>query len=74
MEVVKAKMKHLQKDGISFNVGIDPAEEIWKRFAEGAIPKSFLIDKNGVVRYMSTGGNDTNLNATVLMIKKLLKE
>ncbi|MBN8860374.1 MAG: TlpA family protein disulfide reductase [Sphingobacteriales bacterium] len=74
MELVKAKMKHLQKDGIGFNVGIDPTEEIWKRFAEGAIPKSFLIDKNGIVRYMSTGSNNANLDETVLMIKKLLKE
>lgn len=74
MDVVKNKMKHLQKDGISFNVGIDPTEDIWKRFAEGAIPKSFLIDKNGVVRYMTTGSNDANLDKLVLMIKNLLKE
>jgi len=45
-----------------------------KRFAEGAIPKSFLIDKNGMVRYMTTGSNDANLDAMVLMIEKLLKE
>jgi peroxiredoxin len=74
MEVVKAKMKHLQKNGISFNVGIDPTEDIWKRFAEGAIPKSFLIDKNGVVRYMTTGGSDDNMDKLVTMIKSLLKE
>lgn len=74
IDVVKAKMKHLQKDSINFNVGIDPAKNIWKLLAEGSIPKSFLIDKNGVVRYMTTGNNDTNLNNLVLMIKKLLKE
>jgi len=74
IDVVKTKMKHLQKDGISFNVGIDPAENIWKLFAEGSIPKSFLIDKNGVVRYMTTGNDDSNLNKLALMIKNLLTE
>ncbi len=74
LDVVKAKMKDLQKDSISFNVGIDPTESIWKLFAEGAIPKSFLIDKNGIVRYMTTGGNDTNLNKLILTIKNLLTE
>ena len=74
MDVVKAKMKHLRKDGISFNVGIDPTENIWKLFAEGSIPKSFLIDKNGVVRYMTTGSEDSNLNKLALLIKNLLTE
>lgn len=74
IDIVKAKMKHLQKDGISFNVGIDPTEDIWKLFAEGSIPKNFLIDKNGVIRYMSTGNVDSNLDKLALMIKNLLTE
>lgn len=74
MDVVKAKMRHLQKDGISFNVGIDPTENIWELFADGSIPKSFLIDKNGVVRYMTTGNSDSNLDKLALLIKNLLTE
>lgn len=74
MDVVTAKMKRLKKDGINFNVGIDPGKDIWKLFAEGAIPKSFLIDKNGVVKYMTTGNNDANLDKLASMIKDLLRE
>lgn len=74
IDVVKAKMKRLQKDGISFNVGIDPTENIWELFAEGSIPKSFLIDKNGIVRYMTTGNDDSNVDKLALTIKALLTE
>jgi peroxiredoxin len=72
--VVKAKMKRLQKDGISFNVGIDPTENIWKLFAEGSIPKSFLIDKKGVVRYTTTGNDGSTVDKLAVMIKTLLTE
>lgn len=74
LAVVKTKMKHLQKDGINFNVGIDPTENIWKIFAEGSIPKSFLIDKKGIVRYMTTGNDEANLSKLAVMIKDLLTE
>jgi peroxiredoxin len=74
IDLVKTKMKYLQKDGISFNVGVDPTENIWKLFAEGSIPKNFLIDKNGVVRYMSTGNADSDLDKLALIIKNLLTE
>ncbi len=53
-EKVKEKMTNLKKDGINFNVGIDPNKYIWNHYAKGAIPKNFVIDKNGLIRYVST--------------------
>ena len=67
-------MSNLKKDGINFNVGIDPNESIWKLYAKGAIPKNILIDKNGIIRYVSTGNNEGGLDKITTIIKKLLNE
>ena len=42
----------MKKYGVNFNVGIDPQKEIWDKYATGAIPKSFLIDQNGIIKYI----------------------
>ena len=68
------KMTILKKDGINFNVGIDPSETIWKRYAKGSIPKNFLIDKKGIIRYVSTGNIEGGLDKISTMIKEFLKE
>lgn len=73
-EIVATKMAKLKKDGVNFNVGIDPDSAIWNRYAKGSIPKSFLIDKNGIVRYMSTGNNEDGLDKLAEIIKQLLTE
>lgn len=74
MGTVKTKMTQLKKDGINFNVGIDPDEAIFNLYAKGAIPKNVLIDKYGIIRYVSTGNSEENLNRMSSMIKKLLSE
>ncbi len=73
-EKVVQKMLALKKDGIDFNVGIDPDEQIWNLFAKGAIPKNFLIDQNGIIRYVSTGYADENIEKLAKEIKKLLDQ
>jgi peroxiredoxin len=69
---VALKMLSLKKDGIDFNVGIDPDEEIWKLYAKGAIPKNFLIDQNGIIRYVTTGYTEENVKNISNEINKLL--
>ncbi len=39
-----------------------------------SIPTSFLIDRKGVVRYISSGGGDEEIAALGAMIKRLLEE
>jgi len=73
-ETVLAKMKQLAKDGIMFPVGWDSGDTIWKQLGGSAIPRSILIDKKGVVRYVSTGGGDANVAALVQEITKLVNE
>ena len=74
MEKVKEKMAQLKKESIDFNVGIDPDRSVFHLYAQIGVPRSFLIDKNGVIRYISVGYNEEKLNNITSMINKLLDE
>jgi len=73
-EVVSQKMLEMNKYGVDFNVGYDTNSEIWNQYAKGSIPKNFLIDKNGVIRYTSTGYSEESLDNLVIEIEKLISE
>ncbi len=73
-EKVEKKMDKMKKYGVNFNVGIDPKKEIWNKYATGAIPKSFVIDKNGVIKYISIGNSEGNVDKLASEIKKLIAE
>lgn len=74
-EKVKNKMTQLKQKGIDFNVGIDPNQTIASLYgAKNAIPKNILVDKKGIIRYISTGYSEDNLDNISSMIKKLLDE
>ncbi|MFD2915328.1 TlpA family protein disulfide reductase [Psychroserpens luteus] len=70
--LVEQKMVSLKKKGIEFNVGLDPTKEIWDEYATKYIPKNYLIDKDGVIRYISTGYSEDSMETLVKEIKKLL--
>ena len=72
VQVLK-KVAKLRKDGIDFKFGIDPSEKIWNQYAIKSIPKSFLIDQNGVIKYVSTGNAEGNLDNIAAEIRKLLE-
>lgn len=71
---VQRKMTKMKKYGVDFNVGIDPKEKIWNQYAAGAIPKNFLIDKSGNVKYISVGYSEKNVDKLVTEIKTLLAQ
>ena len=66
------KMKKLAKNGINFNVGYDSNKAISDLYASGSIPKNFLIDQNGVIRYVSTGYSEAGVDKLAIEIQKLL--
>lgn len=72
-EKVVQKMASLKEKGIDFNVGIDPNEIIWSLYAEGGIPKNLIVDKNGIVKYTSTGYSEDNVDKLAKEIKRLLE-
>ncbi len=69
---VKQKISKMKRYGVDFNVGIDPTKEIWNKYATGSIPKSFLIDKNGIIKYISIGNTEGNVDKLAIEINKLL--
>ncbi len=71
---VKQKMYRMKKYGVEFNVGIDPTKEIWNKYSTGSIPKSFLIDQNGIIKYISIGNTEGNVDKLAAEINKLLKK
>jgi len=72
--LVSKKMLNLNEKGIVFNAGYDPDNKIWNNYAKGAIPKNFIIDKKGIIRFTSTGNGEKNVDNLAAKIQKLLKE
>jgi len=71
---VAKKVVKLKSDGLDFNFGIDPKEVIWNQYATNAIPKNFLIDQNGIIKYVAVGNAEGNLDKIASEIKKLLSK
>lgn len=72
--IVAETMADLKKKGIDFNVGLDPDKKIWDKYGTVGIPKNFLIDKDGVIRYVSLGYGETKVDELASEIKKLLEK
>ena len=73
-QIVKDKILYLKERGIEFNVGIDPLKEVWNQYAKGSIPKNVIIDKNGIISYLSTGNDGRSVDVLVDEIQKLIKK
>lgn len=73
-ELVAQKNSELAAKGIVFNPGLDPEKQIWAKYATMYIPKNYLIDKKGVIRYVSTGFKPDAVDNLAREIKKLLAE
>lgn len=71
-EKVQKRIEKLRADGIDLRAGYDLEKRIWNQYAEGAIPKNLVIDRQGTVRYLSTGNGKDNLDNLLKEIKKLL--
>lgn len=69
--VVK-KMTELKDRGVDFNVYLDPKNEFYSAYRKQGIPLNYIIDKNGVVVYISMGYNEDNLQKLAAKIKQLV--
>jgi peroxiredoxin len=72
--IVRKKIQSLRQNGIRFETGIDKEKLIWDKYASGSIPKCFVIDKKGVIRYITLGNSDENIIKIKDGIRKLLTE
>ena len=72
-KIVKKKVMKLKNDNLNFTFGIDTDKKIWNNYATKLIPKNFLIDQNGIIKFVSTGSEEGNLERIAAEIKKLIK-
>ncbi len=73
-EIVSKKMLQFKEKGIDFNVALDPDKNIWNQYATKYIPKNFIIDKDGVIKFISTGNYKGSVDTIAEEIKKLLED
>jgi thiol-disulfide isomerase/thioredoxin len=59
---------------LPYGFAVADSEENDRNYAVGSIPTTFLIDRRGVVRFISTGSGDEENAALNKMIKKLIDE
>ncbi|WP_340065712.1 TlpA disulfide reductase family protein [Ascidiimonas aurantiaca] len=71
---VQKKLAALQEKGVIFDSGLDPDEIIWNQYAQGGIPKNFIIDKNGIIQYVATGNTGKSLDTLKEEAEKYLRE
>ena len=55
-------------------VAVAEAEDNERNYGISSIPTTFLIDRQGRVRFISVGSSDVETAALLKMIKKLLDE
>jgi thiol-disulfide isomerase/thioredoxin len=63
-----------QRNRLPYGVVVDESEENSFNYGVNSIPMSFLIDRNGRLRYISPGASDEEIASLGKMIKKLLDE
>jgi thiol-disulfide isomerase/thioredoxin len=58
LSTVQRRTSKLALDGVIIRPGLDPEKKIWNLYCDGGIPKNIIVDKEGKVRYLSTGRAD----------------
>lgn len=72
--IVAKTIAELRQKGIDFNPGLDPDKSIWSLYGTTGIPKNYLVDKQGVIRYVSTGYSEPGVDNLANEINKLLNQ
>src|SRR5689334_13614798 len=63
-----------KRNRLPYGVVVDESEMNDINYGVNSIPMSFLIDRKGVLRYISPGANDEEIESLGKMIKKLVNE
>ena len=63
-----------KKFSLPYGFGISDSENNDRNYGVASIPTTFLIDRRGVVRFISIGSSDEESSALGRMIKKLIEE
>lgn len=61
------------KQGYTFPMGLDPTQEIYKKYAANYIPRNFVVGKDGKIIYVSVGYEASEFEAMIKAIEAALK-
>lgn len=62
-----------EKTGYTFPMGLDPKQEVYKKYATNYIPRNFVVGKDGKVIYVSVGFEPAEFAAMIKTIEAALK-
>ena len=62
-----------QKQGYTFPMGLDPKQEVYKKYATNYIPRNFVVGKDGKVIYVSVGFEPAEFASMIKTIEAALK-
>ena len=62
-----------EKQGYTFPMGLDPTQEIFKKYASNYIPRNFVVGKDGKVIYVSVGFEPAEFSNMIKAIEAALK-
>jgi peroxiredoxin len=63
-----------KRNGLRYGFAVSDEEDNDRNYMVGSIPTTFLIDRRGVVRFISIGSSELEATALQKMIKKLVDE
>ena len=66
-------MSFREKQGYTFPMGLDPTQEIYKKYASNYIPRNFVVGKDGKVIYVSVGFEPAEFADMIKTIEAALK-
>lgn len=61
------------KQGYTFPMGLDPKQEIYKKYASNYIPRNFVVGKDGKVIYVSVGYEPSEFDNMLNVIEAALQ-
>lgn len=67
-------VKYNEKKQFAFPLYPDPKREFTSKFATVSIPRTYLVDKNGVVIYASKGYSEEEFKKLMLLIEEEIKK
>ena len=66
-------MSFREKQGYTFPMGLDPTQDIYKKYASNYIPRNFLIGRDGTVAFYGVGYDTKEFQHLISEIEKTLK-
>jgi peroxiredoxin len=62
-----------KSNGYTFPMAADPDRSVFKRFASAGIPRTYVIGRDGVIKFQSLGYTETEFDKLKAVLKSELE-